>query len=53
MAKVVQDEAQGKVTDADRARLRRLEVTLDQRWDLLRQRRARRARVSTRTARTA
>jgi Protein of unknown function (DUF2630) len=31
------------VTDADRARLRRLEVTLDQCWDLLRQRRARRA----------
>src|SRR5256885_16305456 len=36
-------ESHGKVTDADRARLRRLEVTLDQCWDLLRQRRARRA----------
>jgi hypothetical protein len=33
-------ESHGKVTDADRARLRRLEVTLDQCWDLLRQRRA-------------
>ncbi len=36
-------ESHGKVTDADRERLRRLEVTLDQCWDLLRQRRARRA----------
>src|SRR5438132_8706733 len=36
-------ESDGKVTDADRERLRRLEVTLDQCWDLLRQRRARRA----------
>jgi Protein of unknown function (DUF2630) len=36
-------ESHGKVTDTDRARLRRLEVTLDQCWDLLRQRRARRA----------
>jgi len=36
-------ESHGKVTDADRTRLRRLEVTLDQCWDLLRQRRARRA----------
>jgi hypothetical protein len=36
-------ESHGKVTDADRARLHRLEVTLDQCWDLLRQRRARRA----------
>ena len=36
-------ESHGKVTDADRQRLRRLEVTLDQCWDLLRQRRARRA----------
>jgi hypothetical protein len=35
-------ESHGKVTDADRARLRRLEVTLDQCWDLLRQRDARR-----------
>ena len=36
-------ESHGKVTDADRARLRQIEVTLDQCWDLLRQRRARRA----------
>jgi len=36
-------ESHGKVTDADRERLRRIEVTLDQCWDLLRQRRARRA----------
>lgn len=33
-------ESHGKVSDADRARLRRLEITLDQCWDLLRQRRA-------------
>jgi hypothetical protein len=36
-------ESRGKVTDTDRQRLRRIEVTLDQCWDLLRQRRARRA----------
>src|SRR5437879_6640618 len=36
-------ESHGKVTDADRDRLRRLQITLDQCWDLLRQRRARRA----------
>jgi len=36
-------ESHGKVTNADRDRLRRLQVTLDQCWDLLRQRRARRA----------
>ena len=36
-------ESHGTVTDGDRARLRRLEITLDQCWDLLRQRRARRA----------
>ena len=35
-------ESHGKVTDADRDRLRRLQITLDQCWDLLRQRRARR-----------
>jgi hypothetical protein len=35
-------EAQGKVSDAERDRLQALEVTLDQCWDLLRQRRARR-----------
>ena len=31
----------GDMTDSDRARLRELEVQLDQCWDLLRQRRAR------------
>src|SRR2546426_8155341 len=36
-------ESHGTVTDADRERLRRLELTLDQCWDLLRQGRARRA----------
>ena len=33
---------QGKLSDGDRQRLRTLEVELDQCWDLLRQRRARR-----------
>jgi len=32
----------GKATDADHERLRQIEVLLDQCWDLLRQRRARR-----------
>jgi Protein of unknown function (DUF2630) len=36
-------ESQGKATDADRARLQQIQVTLDQCWDLLRQRRAKRA----------
>jgi hypothetical protein len=36
-------EASGKATDGERERLKRLQVTLDQCWDLLRQRRARRA----------
>jgi hypothetical protein len=36
-------ESKGTATDADRARLKHLQVTLDQCWDLLRQRRARRA----------
>ena len=35
-------EAAGGATDADRQRLRSLRVSLDQCWDLLRQRRARR-----------
>ena len=35
-------ESQGTATDGDRERLGRLQVTLDQCWDLLRQRRARR-----------
>ena len=34
-------ESHGKATDADRARLLHLQGTLDQCWDLLRQRRAR------------
>jgi len=33
---------QGKLSEGDRQRLRKLEVELDQCWDLLRQRRARR-----------
>ena len=36
-------EEKGRVTDDERERLRKLEVTLDQCWDLLRQRRAARA----------
>src|SRR2546428_2911030 len=36
-------ESHGQATDAERDRLRRLGVTLDQCWDLLHQRRARRA----------
>jgi hypothetical protein len=36
-------ESKGTASDADRARLKHLQVTLDQCWDLLRQRRARRA----------
>ena len=36
-------ESHGKASEADRERLKRLQVTLDQCWDLLRQRRARRA----------
>ena len=35
-------EAAGTATDADRQRLEELRVSLDQCWDLLRQRRARR-----------
>jgi hypothetical protein len=38
-----QKESQGQATPAERERLRSLEVALDQAWDLLRQRRARRA----------
>jgi Protein of unknown function (DUF2630) len=33
-------ESDGEATDADRQRLRQLKVSLDQCWDLLRQRRA-------------
>ena len=36
-------ESRPNVSDADRERLRQIQVTLDQCWDLLRQRRARRA----------
>jgi hypothetical protein len=36
-------EGRGEITDAERERLRELGVTLDQCWDLLHQRRARRA----------
>jgi hypothetical protein len=35
-------EARGEATESDRERLQRLGVTLDQCWDLLHQRRARR-----------
>jgi hypothetical protein len=35
-------ESHGKASTADRERLQRLQVMLDQCWDLLRQRRARR-----------
>ena len=36
-------ESHLNVSDADRERLRQIQVTLDRCWDLLRQRRARRA----------
>jgi Protein of unknown function (DUF2630) len=36
-------ESQGEATDPERERLQQLGVTLDQCWDLLHQRRARRA----------
>jgi hypothetical protein len=36
-------ESHGTATDADRERLRRIQIMLDQCWDLLRQRQARRA----------
>lgn len=36
-------ESRGEATEDDRERLQRLSVTLDRCWDLLRQRRARRA----------
>ena len=44
-----QKEARGEANDADRDRLKDLEVRLDQCWDLLHQRRARRAAGRTRT----
>ena len=39
---LLERQSRGTATDADGERLRRLEVMLDQCWDLLRQRRARR-----------
>jgi hypothetical protein len=36
-------ESRGKASEEDRGRLKRLEVSLDQCWDLLHQRRARRS----------
>lgn len=38
-----QKESRGEASETDKQRLRRLEVSLDQCWDLLHQRRARRA----------
>jgi hypothetical protein len=38
-----QKEARGEASEADRDRLHAIEVSLDQCWDLLHQRRARRA----------
>jgi hypothetical protein len=38
-----QRESGGNVSDAERERLKRIGVTLDQCWDLLRQRRAKRS----------
>jgi hypothetical protein len=38
-----QRESQGKASEADIKRLREIEIMLDRCWDLLRQRRARRA----------
>ena len=40
---LLQRAEQVDLDDADRARIKELEVSLDQCWDLLRQRRARRA----------
>jgi Protein of unknown function (DUF2630) len=41
--KLWERESAGEGTDADRARLEQIRVSLDQCWDLLRQRRARRS----------
>jgi len=38
-----QKESKGDASESDKERLKRLEVSLDQCWDLLHQRRARRA----------
>jgi hypothetical protein len=37
---LIERESKGTATDADKARIKRIEVALDQCWDLLRQRRA-------------
>ena len=42
-ARAIRRESHAKATDADRERVRRLQVMLDQCWDRLRRRRARRA----------
>ena len=39
---IIERQSRGAASNVDRERLGRLEVTLDQCWDLLRQRRARR-----------
>jgi hypothetical protein len=41
--KLWEQGSEGSISESDRERLRRLEVTLDQCWDLLHQRRARRS----------
>lgn len=38
-----QKESRGETTDADRSRLKQIQITLDQCWDYLNQRRALRA----------
>ena len=40
---LLQKDSGGEVTDNERARMKKIELTLDQCWDLLRQRRARRS----------
>ncbi len=40
---LLERESRGKLSDEERERLRSIELRLDQCWDLLRQRRARRA----------
>ncbi|HTZ79695.1 MAG TPA: DUF2630 family protein [Stellaceae bacterium] len=40
---LLERDSHGKATEADAQRLREIETTLDQCWDLLRQRRAKRA----------
>lgn len=40
--KLFEKESKGQASDQDRDRMKKLEVTLDQCWDLLHQRRARR-----------